>query len=207
LAKVEAALDGSAWRDAVDALDEDVGMLSKAVTDQDGEVAWLRRRNAALEHRLEAVEQRQRQTRGTVTRLHKGLQQDWEARQATPRTPLDEANTALCKAVASFLEDGCTRAQAKRVTEWVYKSFGRRGGQAIPYDRELASTLVLTKSITPDEHQNWRTYGRLPDGVDLRGASANRAQGALDHQMQVAQMLAGLNVSPLFLQHLLRSRQ
>jgi hypothetical protein len=56
----------------------------------------------------------------------------------------------------------------------------------------------LSKAISDEENQNWKTYGRLPDDV-----RPGRAQGQMDQRMRVASMLAGLNVSPLALQHLL----
>ena len=147
------------------------------------------------------------QTSGEVRTMRKGLAADWEERHATPPTPMDEANRALAKAVASFLDDDCTRAQATRVTEWVYKSFGRRGGQAIPYDRELAARLTLTKALTPDEHQRWKDHDRLPDHVDLAHPRAHAAVAQQQASSLYTQhAYAALGLSPLVFGSLARRR-
>jgi len=65
--------------------------------------------------------------------------------------------------------------------------------------------LLLAKAITADEHQTWKTYGRLPDHVDLdRPRAQAHVIAEQDRQMRNAQMLASLNISPMALQHLAR---
>jgi hypothetical protein len=114
-----------------------------------------------------------------------------------------EKPSPLTKAVASFLPPHATMAKAQQVTAWVYRSFGPRGGQQIAYDRALCARLRLTKSLSPDEEQRWRDFGRLPDHVNVQ---APRPQAHViaeqDRQMRIASMLASLNVSPLALQGL-----
>jgi hypothetical protein len=116
-----------------------------------------------------------------------------------PETDVESANKSLTLAAASYLDEQSTRADATRVVGWLVKSFGRRGGKAVPYDREIAGRLLLSKSITPQEHANWKRYGRLPDDVTLH--SAGRAQAAADQAMLTAQAMASMNISPLALQH------
>jgi hypothetical protein len=74
------------------------------------------------------------------------------------------------------------------------------------YDREIASHLLLSKAISPQEHETWRRYHLLPDGVSVSGDSAGRVQPEADRAMQVSQALASLNAWLLFLQHWLRQR-
>jgi hypothetical protein len=134
--------------------------------------------------------------------LHQALDEQEDERRPDP---IKEADKALTKSVASFLPDNASWDDAKNMTLWVYKSFGRRGGQQVRYDRELAGRLLLSKSITPQEHTNWQKYNRLPDDVTLN--SAGRAQPQADQAMLNAYALASLNLSPLAVQHLLMHRR
>ena len=121
-----------------------------------------------------------------------------------PPDPIAEANKSLMKSVVSFLSESPTRAEVEEKTLWVYKSFGRSGGQRITYNKELAGRLLMTKSISPQEHENWKKYNRLPD--DVTSQSQGRAQAAADRAMLTAYAMASLNISPLAAAHMLRRR-
>jgi hypothetical protein len=131
------------------------------------------------------------------------LDEEREARR--PESDVESANKSLMYAAASFLDTTSTRADATRVVSWLVKSFGRRGGKVVAYNREVAGRLLLSKSISPQEHENWKRYDRLPDDVTLQ--SAGRAQEQADRAMLNAYALASMNLSPLAVQHLLMRRR
>jgi hypothetical protein len=135
--------------------------------------------------------------------LHQALDEKEEERR--PMTDTESANKSLTLAAASYLDANSTRADATKVVSWLVKSFGRRGGQNIKYNRELAGRLLLSKSISAQEHENWKRYDRLPDDVTLQ--SAGRAQPQADRAMLNAYALASMNLSPLAVQHLLMRRR
>jgi hypothetical protein len=142
---------------------------------------------------------------GRLQRLWRELHRDRAKaeRDATDRASQDP----LTKAIASYLTPQATLADAQRVCIWLVKSFGRQGGQVVPYDRELASRLLLTKSLSRDEHQNWQKWGRLPDSVDVQHPKPRpEVVAQQERSVQVQAILAGYNPSPLALQHLARRR-
>ena len=104
--------------------------------------------------------------------LHQALEDGREEERRVD--PVAEANKNLTKSVVSFLSDNPSRAEVEQTTLWVYKSFGRSGGKRIPYNKELAGRLLLSKAISPQEHENWKRYDRLPD--DVTSQSAGRAK-------------------------------
>jgi len=118
-------------------------------------------------------------------------------------TEEEVANKVLAKSVASFLSDNPTREEARQKTLWVFKSFGRYGGKLVNYNKELAGRLLMTKSISSQKNEHWKKYNLLPGDVTLN--SAGRAQPQADQAMLYAHALAAMNVSPLFLQHWLRT--
>jgi hypothetical protein len=130
---------------------------------------------------------------------------DEKEEERRPETEEESANKSLTRVAASFLDENSTRADATKVVSWLVKSFGRRGGQHIKYNKELAGRLLLSKSISAGEHENWKRYDRLPDDVTLQ--SAGRAQPQADAAMLRAHMLAGMNVSPLALQYYFMQRR
>src|SRR5262249_1488320 len=65
-----------------------------------------------------------------------------------------------------------TMAQALPITKAVVQAFGPRGGQAVPFSRELCARLRLCKSITPDEEARWQQFHRLPDHIRLSSPQA-----------------------------------
>jgi hypothetical protein len=185
-------------RKSVAGLEADVDDLRGEVTarasSHDAELARLHRKIADLANRGVSVDHMYE----ALARLWRDVHHERAEAQMDAEEP-DE----LTKSVASFLQPGDTRAHAQRVAQWVVKSFGRRGGQRLAYDRELASQLLCTKSITREEHQNWKTFGRLPDGVGL-GRSAGRAQPMLDAQVERNMRHAAARVHPLAAFKLLR---
>ena len=130
------------------------------------------------------------------------MAEDREERK--PETDEESANRALTKAAASYLDETSSRADATRVVSWLVKSFGRRGGKSVQYNKELAGRFLLSKSISPQEHENWKKYNRLPDDVTLQ--SHGRAQGQADAAMLTAHAMASLNIAPLAAAHMLRRR-
>jgi hypothetical protein len=109
-----------------------------------------------------------------------------------------EKPSPLVKSVSTFVQPGDSLAKAKRVTAWVVKSFGPRGGQQIAYDRELCAKLRLTKSLTPDEEARWKDFGRLPDRIDVRNPQPQpAAQAERNNSIMAQHVLAGLGLSPL----------
>jgi hypothetical protein len=175
---------------------DDLGTRQRS---QDQELAYLRAQNARLAREIAELREEQAYTRHAaeasttgLKTIRKGLRQQWrEEHEAPPAEP-----SALTKAVASFLPTDATRAQAERTALWVMKSFGAKGGQVVKYDRDLASKLVLTKSISPEENQNLKTYGRLPDGVGL-GTSTGRAQDTQSRSLTMQHWLASSGVPAL----------
>jgi hypothetical protein len=134
--------------------------------------------------------------------IEKMLAEDREAHR--PETDVESANKALTKSVASFLPDNATWDDSKRATLWVLNEFGRRGGQSIKYNKELAGRLLLSKSISPQEHENLKKYNRLPYEVTLQ--SQGRAQAQADQAMLAAHAMASLGIAPLAAAHMLRRR-
>jgi hypothetical protein len=193
-------LDGV--EDQVEAIGKSMERLQRNVAAHDLDRYRVEAELDSMRQGIRAIYNESRANRKAATRLAKSVERF--ARAAEPPAP--DWHAPLTKAVASFLPEDRTeaQAQAERTTAWVVKSFGRRGGQAVPYNRELASTLLLSKAITSQEHQNWKDHGRLPDAVAV-GKSDDRAQGAIDREMMLGHALAGMNISPLALQHMLRN--
>jgi hypothetical protein len=191
--------------------------LRKSIEDLEGQVDALRQQvngNGAthndsmdyIKQELDDVKAALREMRGqgiTKNHFHEVLGDIWDRMDdAGGRKPPDqvaEMNKSLAKSVASFLSDDPTRAEAEKMTVWVYKSLGRRGGQRVTYNQELAGRLLLTKSISAQEHTNWKKYNRLPDDVTLN--SAGRAQPQADAALRLGHMLAGMNISLLFIKN------
>jgi hypothetical protein len=191
-------LDGV--EDQVKALGKSLDRLHRNAAAHDLDRYRVEEELGSMRQAIRAIYNESRANRKAASRMAKSLERFAKAAES----PAPGWVAPLTKAVASFLPASPTKAQAQRMTEWVVKSFGRRGGQAVPYDREKASTLLLEKAITADEHANWKEYGRLPDGV-APGRADDRAQAAIDREMLVGHALAGMNISPLALQHMLRN--
>jgi hypothetical protein len=113
-------------------------------------------------------------------------------RSKTPPSP-------LTKAVAEFLPaEGVPFSKALEVTKAVVQAFGSRGGQRVPYDRELCAKLRLAKSLSPDEERRWQQFGRLPDHVSIQNPQPSpHWQHDADARTRVGHLLA--QVSPLYL--------
>jgi len=204
LADLDAALGEDRLSKAVEDLEDQMSDLQDDVQargqDHDRADWYQRQQLAELWSHLDDM-QRTSVSRREVLKLFRKYYEDTQ----DIRAPVEEEPDELTKSVASFLKPGDTLAKAQRTAAWVVETFGRRGGEQRPYNRELASKLLVAKAISAEEHANWKTYGRLPDGVSLE-KSQDRAQPVIDRQMHLAHMLAGMNVSPLALQHLLRTR-
>jgi hypothetical protein len=195
----------------LEALEDDVGDLRQRVeshrardsqtdADHDYQLHELREAVRDLQARHVPV--------GEITKMLSKLWDDMHAaldEERQPETDVESANKALTTAAASYLDEQSTRADATKVVTWLVKSFGRRGGKIVNYNKELAGRLLLSKSISPQEHENWKKYGRLPDDVTLQ--SAGRAQDETDRAMMNAYALASVNLSPLAVQHLLMHRR
>jgi hypothetical protein len=194
--RMQKALDDV--RDDVDGLRErmDVHHARDRDTDADHDQQLAELRQAVVDLRRQHVSAASIKT--MLSRIWDDLHQalDEEGHQESDEA---SANKALTKAAASYLDEHSSRADATRVVSWLVKSFGRRGGKIVNYNKELAGRLLLSKSISTQEHKNWKKYGRLPDDVTLQ--SAGRAQPAADQAMLTAHALAGMNVSPLALQY------
>jgi hypothetical protein len=141
--------------------------------------------------------------KGMMSKMVGDLLAALDEKEEERREPTEDesANKSLMYAAVPYLNPNSTKADATKVVLWLVKSFGRKGGQAIPYDRERASQLLMQKAITPQEHQNWKEYGRLPDDV-----TPGRAQAAADRAMLTAHAMASLGIAPLAAAHMLRRR-
>jgi hypothetical protein len=158
-----------------------------------------------------------RQLRGQVGSMQKAIAtvyQDGRANRRAVRS-LAQAFDRLCqgllalerktppspltKAVAEFLPaEGVPFSKALEVTKAVVQAFGPRGGQRVPYDRELCATLRLCKSLSPDEERRWQQFHRLPDHVNIQNPQASpHWQHDADARIRVGHLLS--QVSPLFL--------
>jgi len=214
LDRLDQTLNGpSPLEKAVSELDEEVGdlqdrvelaraagsSLAKAVDD---DIQRLHQRINALAQDSTSKDYVRRQLARLWDELDR-KRHEWKADEVNDAHDTD--TQSLIKSVASFLPDNATRAQAERVTRWVFKSFGRRGGQALPFDRETCARLRLAKSLTSTEEANWRDYGRLPDHVDLVHPQASpTAQVTQDASLWVQQAYASLGLSPLVFPNLAR---
>jgi hypothetical protein len=196
---------------AVGDLEEDMGDLRQQVeshrardnqtdADHDAQLAELRQCIRELQARHVGAGEIRKMLSKMWDDLHQAL--DEEGR---PESDEESANKALTKAAASYLDEHSSRADATRVVSWLVKSFGRRGGKIVSYNKELAGRLLLSKAISTQEHENWKKYGRLPD--DVTSQSAGRAQAEADRAMMNAYALASMNVSPLAVQHWLMHRR
>jgi hypothetical protein len=198
--------------------------LRKSIEDLEDQVDALRdqvRGNGAthsdsmdyIRQELDDVKRALREMRSagvTKDHLHRVMSDVWDrmdddAEERRPPDPIADANKSLTESVASFLPDNATWDDSKQTMVLVLKSFGRRGGQQIRYDKELAGRLLLSRSISPQEHDNWKKYNRLPDDVTLQ--SHGRAQAEADRAMMNAYAVASMNLSPLAVQHWLMHRR
>ena len=107
------------------------------------------------------------------------------------------------KAVYSYLPATASASQVKQMRERVIKSFGARGGQKRAYDREEAARMRQVHAITPVEQENWRRYGRLPDGVSLE-KSRGRTLAVQDASWTTPYLWASAGLSPLVFPSLAR---
>jgi hypothetical protein len=204
LDELEAKMSGRDLKKAMTDIADDVEGLTTRQGRHEEAMASLRAKNARLEAEVKDLRRQHaatRQAQRASTDEVKAMRKERDKAHQEP----EEEPSDLVKSVASFLPDHATRQQAEQVALWVVKSFGRHGGQALPYNRELASKLVLTKSISAEEHQNWKTYGRLPDGVAL-GKSTGRAESSPNAAVLAAHYLASAGISPMVAPSLVRRR-
>jgi hypothetical protein len=188
---------------ALDDVQDDVGDLRRQVAShraQDAQTDWEHDRKLGelyqamryfARHHVSADE-----IKGMIEKM---IEEDREEHR--PETAEESADRALTKSVASFLPTTATWDDSKRMTLWVLKAFGRRGGRSVKYDKELAGRLLLGKSISPQEHENWKKYNRLPDDL-----TPGRAQVDADRNMLAAHAMAAMNIAPLAAAHMLRRR-
>jgi hypothetical protein len=220
LKRVDACLNGTAsvatLHKAVTHLADQVTDLEQHVQDRDQKqetVGWMHKKQmAALWQKLQEMDASSVPRAEIIKLFNKYWDDTHDMREKAASdyrkvsAKNEEEPDDLTKAVAAYLQPGDTLEKAGRVTMFVVRQFGRNGGQLVRYDKQLASELLLSKSISRDEHQCWREFGRLPDSVSLTGGSAGRAQAEIDRAMQVSQALAAMNISPLALQHYLNRR-
>jgi hypothetical protein len=184
------------------------------------EVPHLRKSLETLTRTVQDQQGRTWQVRSDIDLLQKSLRQAYHSERSNRHAigQLARAVDRLCKglirlgdrppspltkAVASFVQPGDSLAKAKRLTAWVVKSFGARGGQVVPFSREGCARLKLCKAISDTEAENWQRYGRLPDHVNIQHPQPQaHVIAEQDRQLQIGHILASMNISPLALQTL-----
>jgi len=68
----------------------------------------------------------------------------------------------------------------------------------VPYSKELASRLMLTKALGPAELKRWQTKGVLPADIDVHNPKErSQWQREVEHQHQLGHLLS--QISPLYL--------
>jgi hypothetical protein len=123
-------------------------------------------------------------------------------KQAPAPTPATERYADLTKSVAALLPPGATHREALAITKSVIRHLGPRGGQVVPYSRDLDARLRVCEALTKAQHDIWQRTGRLPDGLNL--AKPQRSP-AVEREHTTA-FNAGVllsQLSPMFLQHVL----
>ena len=179
--------------DAMTYNEEDLEKAADAMLDQLDELHGLRAERDQVAKSLDALlddmtwqamdtRRVSREVRSTQAVLAKMYRQDKRNRQAivglakafegfcglltrAAAAPRHQGVAALTK---SLMPRGSSRAELVQAAQVLTSWFGEKGGQPLRYDRELASQLIMAKSLSCDELERWQKWNRLPDRINLR---------------------------------------